>query len=191
MTFPTPDSSRRRTAARTSSAVLNGDVASRSTTVSAASPVCASNSGRGVVTTPSATSVQARTALVVVESAAVDSKLFHRDLPVMIADELERMVGFVPLVRLLGVLIGLLCGGVVALVGSWMESDPAASQLGGAVGTAVAVAVAWAAVLGGVVPIGCRRLGIDPAIVAGPFLICLSDISGSAIYVAVARTLLD
>jgi len=86
-----------------------------------------------------------------------------------------------------GVLIGLLCGGVTALIATWMETGP----LGGAVGTAVAVAVAWAAMLGGVVPVACRRLGIDPAIVAGPFLICLSDISGSAIYVAVARTLLS
>ncbi|MFT5050051.1 MAG: magnesium transporter [Chlamydiales bacterium] len=85
-----------------------------------------------------------------------------------------------------GVLIGLLCGGVTALIASWMEPG----QLGGAVGIAVAVAVAWAAMLGGLVPVACRRLGIDPAIVAGPFLICLSDISGSAIYVAVARTLL-
>ena len=36
----------------------------------------------------------------------------------------------------------------------------------------------------------CRRLRIDPAIVAGPFLICLSDISGSAIYIVVARKLI-
>jgi magnesium transporter len=47
--------------------------------------------------------------------------------------------------------------------------------------------VAWAAMLGGIIPIACRRLGIDPAVVAGPFLIALSDVSGSAIYIFVAR----
>ena len=56
-------------------------------------------------------------------------------------------------------------------------------------GIAVMAAIAWAAMLGGVVPIVCRRLGIDPAIVAGPFLIDLSDLSGSAIYIFVARAI--
>lgn len=89
-----------------------------------------------------------------------------------------------------GMLIGLLCGGLTALFAAWMESGQAGSAIGGAVGAAVAAAVAWAALLGSAVPMGCRRLGIDPAIVAGPFLICLSDVSGSAIYVAVANMLL-
>ena len=51
---------------------------------------------------------------------------------------------------------------------------------------AIAVAVTWAALLGCVVPILCQRMGIDPAIVAGPFLITLSDISGAAIFIGVA-----
>ena len=52
------------------------------------------------------------------------------------------------------------------------------------------VAVSWAALLGCLIPMTCRRLGIDPAIVAGPFLITLSDISGVGIYILVARALL-
>jgi Mg/Co/Ni transporter MgtE len=51
------------------------------------------------------------------------------------------------------------------------------------------VAVTWAAMLGCAVPLGCKRLGSDPAVVAGPFLICLSDISGAAIFIVVARVL--
>jgi len=89
-----------------------------------------------------------------------------------------------------GTLIGIICGGMTALFASWMESGTLYDPLGGAVGSAVAVAVCWAAILGCMVPMGCRRLGIDPAIVAGPFLICLSDISGSAIYIVVASRLL-
>ena len=53
-------------------------------------------------------------------------------------------------------------------------------------GLAITVAVTWAAFLGCVVPILCQRLGIDPAIVAGPFLITLSDISGAAIFISIA-----
>jgi magnesium transporter len=88
-----------------------------------------------------------------------------------------------------GALIGLLCGTVTWFVAGHLEAG-APEGLGVAVGTAVAVAVAWAAFLGGAIPLGCRRFGIDPAIVAGPFLIALSDLSGSAIYIVVANQVL-
>lgn len=87
-----------------------------------------------------------------------------------------------------GSIIGVLCGLMTWLVAGFIEgSGP--SGLGLAVGVAVVAAVAWAAMLGGLVPIACRRLGIDPAIVAGPFLIAMSDVSGSAIYILVARAI--
>ena len=89
-----------------------------------------------------------------------------------------------------GATIGLMCGLITFFVASWMEEGIWMHIFGAAVGSAVAVAVLWAALLGCVVPIGCRRMNIDPAIVAGPFLICLSDLSGSAIYILVARALL-
>jgi magnesium transporter len=53
------------------------------------------------------------------------------------------------------------------------------------------VAVTWAALLGCVVPLVCRRIGIDPAVVAGPFLITVSDISGTVLYLGVAHVLLQ
>ncbi len=84
-----------------------------------------------------------------------------------------------------GTIIGFLCGTVTWLVAGFIESDT--PGLGVAVGTAVFASVTWASMLGGVVPIACRRWGIDPAIVAGPFLIAMSDVSGSAIYILVAR----
>ena len=58
------------------------------------------------------------------------------------------------------------------------------------VGAAITVAVTWAALLGCVVPLVCRRVGIDPAVVAGPFLITVSDISGTVLYLGVAHILL-
>ena len=84
-----------------------------------------------------------------------------------------------------GTIIGFLCGTATWLVAGFIESGT--PGLGVAVGTAVFAAVTWAAMLGGVVPIVCRRMGIDPALVAGPFLIAMSDVSGSAIYILVAR----
>ncbi len=93
---------------------------------------------------------------------------------------------------LVGFLIGLLCGGVTTLVAAHLEGagDPE-YRFGSAVGSAIWVAVSWAALLGCLVPLGCKRIGVDPAVAAGPFLITLSDISGAAIFVAVAHLVLE
>ncbi len=90
-----------------------------------------------------------------------------------------------------GAIIGLFCGLATLFVAAGMEGVAGPNWgLGYSVGLAIVAAVVWAALLGCVVPMGCRRLGIDPAIVAGPFLICLSDISGVGIYIVVASLLL-
>jgi magnesium transporter len=85
-----------------------------------------------------------------------------------------------------GLLIGLLCGGATTGVLFVTEGGGEAARFAIAIGAAIACAVTWAAFLGCVVPMACRRTGIDPAIVAGPFLITISDISGTALYLAVA-----
>ncbi|MFT5197609.1 MAG: magnesium transporter [Planctomycetota bacterium] len=89
-----------------------------------------------------------------------------------------------------GLMIGLLCGITVLFTTSWVETGMALSPFGLAVGTATALAVAWASLLGCLVPVGCARLKLDPAIVAGPFLISFSDVTGSLIYIVIARALL-
>ena len=86
-----------------------------------------------------------------------------------------------------GGLVGLACGAMTFPIAGLLEAN---WGLGGAVGVAIVAAVAWAALLGCVVPMGCRRLDIDPAVVAGPFLICLSDVSGVGIYIVVASLLI-
>ncbi len=91
-----------------------------------------------------------------------------------------------------GLIIGVLCGGVTALVAMGLESSIETRALFGcAVGAAILISVTWAAFLGCLVPMSCRRLGIDPAVAAGPFLITLSDISGAAIFVGVALYILQ
>lgn len=89
-----------------------------------------------------------------------------------------------------GVTIGLLCGIVVMVASSLLELGSPMSTFGFSVGAATTLAVGWAALLGCVTPMGCRSLGVDPAIVAGPFLISFSDVTGSVIYILIASALL-
>lgn len=87
-----------------------------------------------------------------------------------------------------GVIVGTLCGIVTGVVALFLEAgDGLAWSFGAALALAITIAVSWAALLGCVVPIVCRRIGIDPAIVAGPFLITLSDLSATAIFMVVAQ----
>ncbi|MDF1837816.1 MAG: magnesium transporter [Planctomycetota bacterium] len=89
-----------------------------------------------------------------------------------------------------GLTIGLLCWLAVLLTTSGVETGQIISSFGMAVGAATPLAVALASLLGCLVPVGCSRLNLDPAIVAGPFLISFSDVTGSLIYIVIARALL-
>ena len=89
-----------------------------------------------------------------------------------------------------GTSIGALCGATTLVVASLLERGTWLDPFGVAVGIAVTVAALWTAILGCLIPMGCRRAGIDPAIVAGPFLVALSDVSGSVIYIVVALRLI-
>lgn len=91
---------------------------------------------------------------------------------------------------LVGLLIGLICGTITFLAIGIGSGFAEGGAFGAAVGSAILVAVSWAAFLGCAVPMICRRVGIDPAIVAGPFLITMSDISGTGLYLGVAHVLL-
>jgi len=91
---------------------------------------------------------------------------------------------------LVGFLIGLLCGAATTLITTTVEAGSMETAFAVAIGAAITVAVTWAALLGCVVPLVCRRVGIDPAVVAGPFLITVSDISGTVLYLGVAHILL-
>ena len=87
---------------------------------------------------------------------------------------------------LVGLVIGLLCGATTSAFLLLTGDGDEAMRFAFAIGAAIACAVTWAAFLGCVVPMTCRRTGIDPAVVAGPFLITVSDISGTALYLGVA-----
>jgi magnesium transporter len=58
------------------------------------------------------------------------------------------------------------------------------------VGGAMLVAMLIAAVIGAVIPLGFNRLGIDPAVAAGPLVTTSSDVTGIVIYFGFASLLI-
>ncbi len=89
----------------------------------------------------------------------------------------------------LGGLIGLISGvvaGVVAL--SW---NGGGAILGLIVALSMVIALIVAAILGTVIPLAVSRLNIDPAVVSGPFVTTLKDITGLLIYFSLAAGLLS
>jgi len=93
------------------------------------------------------------------------------------------------LVRLLwretkvGVGLGLFCGlllGVIATI--WQGS----ATLGIVVGSALAITMGFAGLMGMVVPMVFERLGIDSAVASSPFITSIVDVLGLLVYFAVA-----
>ena len=81
-----------------------------------------------------------------------------------------------------GLLMALACGftlGVVAEV--WHQNPPS----GVAVGSAMAAAIVVASLMGTLVPIAFKRLGVDPAGASGPFVTMANDITGILIYLSI------
>ncbi|TVR43611.1 MAG: magnesium transporter [Planctomycetota bacterium] len=87
----------------------------------------------------------------------------------------------------LAVALAVLCG--LGALGLILFSDQP-FMLAGVIATSLLVAVILAATLGVAIPNACIRLGIDPAIAAGPFITMLNDITGVTIYLMVASLLL-
>jgi magnesium transporter len=88
---------------------------------------------------------------------------------------------------LVGCIMGAVCGlglGAVASVwlGSWM--------LGVVAGLAMFFALNTSAMMGVLLPTFFHRLGIDPAITAGPFITAIQDATGIIIYLGLATLLL-
>lgn len=58
------------------------------------------------------------------------------------------------------------------------------------VGLSLPVVVIWATTIGSVLPMGARRLGIDPAVMSAPFISTFVDATGLIIYFEIAKRLL-
>ncbi|SDL37336.1 magnesium transporter [Streptomyces indicus] len=90
----------------------------------------------------------------------------------------ECRVGF-----LLGVMLG-----VVGLVFAWVIAKNADIAL--VVGLTLVAVCAWAAVIGGGMPLLARKLGIDPAVISAPLVTTFVDATGLIIYFMIARVVL-
>jgi magnesium transporter len=87
-----------------------------------------------------------------------------------------------------GLLMGMFCGTIVGLVAQAWRGP---AMLGVVVGVSMFAAITVASVMGTLMPILLRRLGIDPAISSGPFVTAANDITGLVIYLGLATALLQ
>jgi len=88
----------------------------------------------------------------------------------------------------IGLLMGTLCGGIIGAASVIWLGDP---TLGLVVGIAMFAAMSVATAIGALAPVVFRRLGVDPAIAAGPFVTTANDITGILIYMVTATALLS
>lgn len=84
---------------------------------------------------------------------------------------------------LVGLINGIVFGGIMGTIAAFWFSDPA---LGMVLGGALVFNMMWAAVWGVVLPILIDKMGMDPAISAGPFLTTTTDLLGFAIFLGLA-----
>jgi magnesium transporter len=86
-----------------------------------------------------------------------------------------------------GIVNGIALGALFATVAVLLEGNP---WLGLVAGTALAVNVLVAGVVGGSLPFVIKRLGKDPAMMTGPFLTTVTDITGVSIYLGLSTLFL-
>ncbi len=94
---------------------------------------------------------------------------------------------------------GLALGVMLAIIGmlrvvigehAWSEFGRHYLLLGLAVALSVVGVVAWGAVVGSMLPLILRRIGLDPAAASSPFVATLCDVTGLLIYFSVAKAVL-
>ena len=87
-----------------------------------------------------------------------------------------------------GLLIGVAVAPIAAIGAILMERSP---MLGVVVALSLFVAITLATLNGSVVPLLFERLGIDPAVAAGPMVTTSSDMIGIAVYFGFAALMID
>jgi magnesium transporter len=86
---------------------------------------------------------------------------------------------------------GLLLGSLLGCVAfAWTLLWGYAIQLAAVVGLTIVAICLWANVIGSLVPLVARKIGIDPAVVSAPLITTLVDATGLAIYLLIAKVLL-
>jgi magnesium transporter len=86
-----------------------------------------------------------------------------------------------------GIIVGMVCSILCGVAAAIMKGDP---STGIAISVSMMCAITVAACNGVVIPLACNSIGIDPAIVSGPFITILNDVLGIAIYLSIGSLLL-
>jgi magnesium transporter len=87
-----------------------------------------------------------------------------------------------------GIIMGVVCGLTVGLVAYGWHGNP---YLGVVVGLSMSIAITVAATTGVLAPTFFKKIGVDPAIAATPFVQTANDITGILIYFALATSFLN
>lgn len=87
-----------------------------------------------------------------------------------------------------GMLLGVACAAIVAVAALVLQQDLRYSVV---VGGAMLIALVFASLNGAVIPLLFERLGIDPAIAAGPLVTTSNDITGILIYFGLATLMIE
>jgi magnesium transporter len=74
---------------------------------------------------------------------------------------------------------------------SLLPTDVSAWRVSVAVTCGVVAGMIMGAVTGTIIPLVCQRLGVDPALVAGPFTTTMNDVVGSSCYLVIAIGILS
>jgi len=88
----------------------------------------------------------------------------------------------------IGLLLGLACGVLLTLTGLLWHGQ---GFLGMVVGASILIAFLVSTSMATIMPVALKRVGVDPAVAAGPFVTTANDITGITIYLALATALLD
>ena len=86
-----------------------------------------------------------------------------------------------------GVMVGLFCS-IISGVGAGLFIHDA--SLGIVIGISMMCAITLASFNGVMIPLFCNFIGIDPAIVSGPFITTLNDVLGVLIYLSIGTLIL-
>jgi magnesium transporter len=91
---------------------------------------------------------------------------------------------------IVAVINGLFCGLIAGILGTVVAEAPSLHR-SLAIGFSIAAAAAIAGISGSIIPTLCDRVGIDPAISAGPFITTLNDLLGFSVYMTISLGFFD
>jgi magnesium transporter len=85
---------------------------------------------------------------------------------------------------------GLFLGAILSVVAFVPIAILVSPDIGGVVAITLIIACTWASLIGSMLPIGAKRVGVDPAVMSVPLITALIDASGLLVYFLVARAVL-